>query len=858
MAPPPSRDGGATSKQCGKCYRTVYKQDEIAFAGKVWHRNGCFKCMSIADGKTCALALSLRSAFAHRGKIYCRKHVPGRHGPSQADNAAAGKPPAAATTRYEGMDKVSFVALDEAGLNSWLEWVVDHKGLRPVTAKLLRSEELRGTDLINMTRAELKLVLVKTGRVNRICELLDPIRQSRRQDSTTDKGRPSATAQAAPSSSSIKECSSGPSNPELDPGPPPHAEDLKIGQLIMYYSKSQQKWGGARVKRLREDGTIDLDVRKRADILNIRILPDEIAALMEERQRKVQQTSEAIALSKRDQDHPARVVKKPLCVVHPVQPRSSPSAMSRATKPVSTHPCSIVRAPPSAEPVPARTRLLDTRSNDRDTGTGSPRLSSRSSVKRVLGSSSSSCRKDGKSPSRTHRNPKPRDGSIAREGWLQKRGELNPALKRRFFRIIFRESEGQYVMCYYAAESDAKPRGIVSLGGSIVHPASGKPRYLILRAPAGPTRTQRPTPAPPRHFWLKAGTEAERDEWVSALKKLLSSGGSEMQGHTTSVSSISFSPDGRRIVSAARNGEVRLWDVSDGSLVASFTAHGGRSVNSIAFASDGLSFLTGGSDGTVAAWEAGPDGTQLEEIKDAGGAGGAAAVMALLVSARGNFLITASTNHSVTVWPARSHSYRHTKRVGATMASRRRRGVVASYRGFSRDGQQLRGHIAPVRCLSMSFDERILCSGATSGAVRVWRQQTVLGYVNAAVLKAHSEPVTCVRLAPSGRAMATCGNDGLVKVWGLGKSHALVHTLEGHSTWIFGLDYSATGSHLWSGGDREVRVWSVGHGSRTGTCVAVIGDWDGVVGCVVVSPDGTTAAVADGKVIKLVDAKEWR
>jgi len=55
--------------KCGKCAKTVYKQEEIKGGGKVWHK-ACFKCM----GDGCSITLDLKSVNAHEGKIFCKNH----------------------------------------------------------------------------------------------------------------------------------------------------------------------------------------------------------------------------------------------------------------------------------------------------------------------------------------------------------------------------------------------------------------------------------------------------------------------------------------------------------------------------------------------------------------------------------------------------------------------------------------------------------------------------------------------------------------------------------------------------------------------------------------------------------------
>jgi WD40 repeat protein len=73
--------------------------------------------------------------------------------------------------------------------------------------------------------------------------------------------------------------------------------------------------------------------------------------------------------------------------------------------------------------------------------------------------------------------------------------------------------------------------------------------------------------------------------------------------HTDWVSSVAFSPDGQVLVSGSGDRTIKLWRVSDGSLVRTLTGYI-FSGYSIAFSPDGQNLASGGSDG-LALWRIG-------------------------------------------------------------------------------------------------------------------------------------------------------------------------------------------------------------------------------------------------------------
>jgi WD40 repeat protein len=94
--------------------------------------------------------------------------------------------------------------------------------------------------------------------------------------------------------------------------------------------------------------------------------------------------------------------------------------------------------------------------------------------------------------------------------------------------------------------------------------------------------------------------------WDAASGKALVT----LKGHTLSVSSAAFSPDGMRVVTASDDDTARLWDAASGKALVTLKGHT-LSVNSAAFSPDGTRVVTASDDGIVKIWRVLPSGQQL-------------------------------------------------------------------------------------------------------------------------------------------------------------------------------------------------------------------------------------------------------
>src|SRR5690606_33174830 len=76
-----------------------------------------------------------------------------------------------------------------------------------------------------------------------------------------------------------------------------------------------------------------------------------------------------------------------------------------------------------------------------------------------------------------------------------------------------------------------------------------------------------------------------------------------LEGHTDSVTSVAFSPDGTKVLTGSIDNTAKLWDASTGTEIRTFAGHG-SSVLSVAFSPDGTRLITGSDDLTAVLWDA--------------------------------------------------------------------------------------------------------------------------------------------------------------------------------------------------------------------------------------------------------------
>jgi WD40 repeat protein len=275
-----------------------------------------------------------------------------------------------------------------------------------------------------------------------------------------------------------------------------------------------------------------------------------------------------------------------------------------------------------------------------------------------------------------------------------------------------------------------------------------------------------------------------------------------IQAHESEIRSITFTPDGRRIVTGSLDHTVKVWDARSRRLLATLKGHK-AAVCCVAVSPEGNRLASGSRDDTIKLWDT-VTGKELLTLK-----GHSGSVYSVAFSPDGKRLASGSTDKTIKLWDT----------------------------GTGKELLTLRGHSAWVSFVAFSPDGKHLASGSGDKTIKLWDTGTGKELLT---LRGHSGWVVSGAFSPDGKRLASGSFDGTIKFWDAATGTELL-TLKGHSDWVHSIAFSPDGRMLASGGnDGTVRLWDVEGKRALGIGRRRMGDiWD-----VAFSPDGRTLASA--------------
>jgi WD40 repeat protein len=299
-----------------------------------------------------------------------------------------------------------------------------------------------------------------------------------------------------------------------------------------------------------------------------------------------------------------------------------------------------------------------------------------------------------------------------------------------------------------------------------------------------------------------------------------------LQGHTSWIRHVTFSPDNRLLASCANDNAISIWDIratnrsgDAPTLLTRITAHD-RLVWSLDFAPRHALLASAASDNTVRLWDLNslPTPYEFARFNDH-----RQAVHDVCFSTDGQLMATASYDSYVIV--------RDVRNVDVTGAARK---SVAL------------DHISHVYSVAFSPDSAYLASGSRDSVVRLWKLDSMsidsLNRLKPNYLRGHSTWVNKVVFSPNSQILASAGDDSTIRLWDVREGDAL-QVLTGHKDSVNSIAFSPDGSVLASAAkDHTVRLWDM----NTLREMAVIRAHERGVNSVAFSPDGTKLVTGSG------------
>ena len=269
--------------------------------------------------------------------------------------------------------------------------------------------------------------------------------------------------------------------------------------------------------------------------------------------------------------------------------------------------------------------------------------------------------------------------------------------------------------------------------------------------------------SPHKKFILTCSLDGTARLWDLEGNKL-----QDFKGHTDGVNSAAFSPDSTKVITASRDRTARLWDVEGKKLLQDLKGHNDW-VSSASFSPDGTKIVTASRDRTARLWDL--MGNQLLIFDEHRGN-----ITSVAFSPGGEYILTGSEDKSARLWDLEGNQ------IG----------------DFSRNENI-------IHSVAFSPNSKYILTGSEDGGVRLW---TLKGKGLLETFIAHRDRVNSVAFSSDSKYIITGSWDKTALLLDLELNE--IQVLKGHEHFINSAVFLDDDQYILTGSeDKTTRLWNI-------------------------------------------------
>ena len=281
------------------------------------------------------------------------------------------------------------------------------------------------------------------------------------------------------------------------------------------------------------------------------------------------------------------------------------------------------------------------------------------------------------------------------------------------------------------------------------------------------------------YYGLKDAVDATVKIWDAETGLQI---GKSLVGHTGIVNSVSFSPDGKKIVSASVDGTIRIWDAGTGlqmceplrQIYEPRYQHQ-RRVESASFSPDGKKIVSASSDDTIRIWDT-ETGLQIAGVPF----NASSSPNSVSFSPDGKKIVSASDDGTIRIWDSQTGQ---------------------------QIGEPLRGHSSRVNSVSFSPNGKRFVSASDDRTICVWSTETSLPIGEPFI--GHTGSVSYASFSPDGKRIVSASYDNTIRIWDAETGLQIAQPLGGDGGGVVFASFFPDGNNIISISleDTIIRIW---------------------------------------------------